>query len=113
MEPVGVEAPYREAWIGVYRQFSVGTSLRYVLVASLLGSAVPSGQRVPLHWAALASGLASLAAQILISCPRCHARWPWGSDDDGHRKPCKQCGLRWGQEEDDQQPLEPMDPNEF
>ena len=113
MEPAGLVAPYRAAWVGVYREFSFATSLRYVLGASVLGSAFPSGQRAPLHFVALASGVASLAAQLLIRCPRCHARWPWGSDDDGQRKPCKQCQLRWGQEEDDPPPLEPMDPNAF
>jgi hypothetical protein len=113
MEPVAVQAPYRAAWIRVFRQFSFATGLRYAVVAALVASAFGFVPRAPLRFAALAMAAVSLITQIMIRCPRCHARWPLSSDDDGRRKPCKQCGLRWGQEEEDPPALEPMDPNAF
>lgn len=113
MEPVAVEAPYRAAWVGIHRQFATATALRYGVVAALLASLLGVVPRAPLRFVALAIAAVSLLAQIMIRCPRCRALWPLRSDDDGRRKPCKQCRLRWGQEEEDPPALEPMDPNAF
>ena len=113
MEPVGVEAPYRAAWVGIVRQFAIARTLRYLVLAGLFASFFGFVPRALLHFGVPASLLVSLGAQILVRCPRCHALWPFGSDDDGQRKPCKQCRLRWGQEEEDGHALEPMDPNAF
>lgn len=113
MEPVGVEAPYRAAWVRVFRQFSLAGVLRIPVFVALFASFwdwLPYGSLRPVIWGGL---LLSMAARILIFCPRCKARWPIGTDDDGRRKPCAKCGLRWGQEEEDPPPLEPMDPNAF
>jgi|GEM_PF-2746342 len=113
MEPVGLDAPYRAAWVGIFRQFTIATTLRYVVAAALLASFFGFLPPAPLRFAALVTAVISLAAQALIRCPRCRAFWPLSSDDDGQRRPCKRCRLRWGQEEDDPPPLEPMDPNAF
>lgn len=113
MEPVAVEAPYRAAWIGIVRQLTIATALRFAVAAALLASFFGLVPHAPLRFAALAMAAVSLIAQIMIRCPRCRARWPLGSDDDGQRKPCKQCRLRWGQEEEDGHGHEPMDPNAF
>jgi hypothetical protein len=113
MEPVGLETPYRAAWVSIHRQFAIANALRYGVVVAVLASLLGLVPRAPLHFAALTIAAVSLLAQIMIRCPRCRARWPLGSDDDGQRKPCKQCGLRWGQEEEDPPALEPMDPNAF
>jgi hypothetical protein len=113
MEPVAVEAPYRAAWVSVFRQFAIATALRYVVVAALVASFFGFVASAPLRFAALAIATVSLLTQIMIRCPRCRARWPLASDDDGQRKPCEQCRLRWGQEEEDPPALEPMDPSSF
>jgi hypothetical protein len=113
MEPVTVQAPYRAAWVRVFRQFSFARLVHIPVVVALLASfwdRFPYASLRPVLWGGL---LLSMAARILIFCPRCKALWPISTDDDGRRKPCKRCGLRWGQEEEDPSALEPMDPNAF
>lgn len=91
---------YRPAWIAILRRQSFAKALRYIVVAALVLSALDLVPRPPLQLLALVLAVVSVGTQVLIRCPRCHAAWPLGSDDDGQRKPCARCGLRWGQEDD-------------
>ena len=91
---------YRAAWIAVFRQQAIAKALRYAVLAAVLLSLVGLVPRPPAQFLALGLALVSLAAHMVIRCPRCRAWWPLGSDDDGQRKPCAQCGLRWGQEDE-------------
>ena len=91
---------YRPAWIAIYRRQSVAKALRYAALGVLVISWLGLVPKPPTRLTALVLALASLAAHIVIRCPRCGAWWRLGSDDDGQRKPCKRCGLRWGQEDE-------------
>jgi len=91
---------YRAAWIAVFRQQAIAKALRYAVLAAVLSSLLGLVPRLPTQFLALTLALVSLAAQLMIRCPRCRAWWPLGSDDAGQRKPCAQCGLRWGQEDE-------------
>lgn len=91
---------YRAAWIAILRQQSFAKALRYAAVAAFSLSLFGLIPRPPTQLLALGIVLVSLAAQVVIRCPRCRAWWPLGSDDDGQRKPCARCGLRWGQEDE-------------
>ena len=113
MEPAGLQAPYRAAWLRIFRQFSVAGALRYPVLAAAVASLMGWLPHPSVRLFIVGGLLAAMAARILISCPRCHARWPMGTDDGGQRRPCARCGLRWGQEEEDEPALEPMDPSSF
>lgn len=91
---------YRPAWIAIFRRQSVAKALRYAVLAALLLSLLGLAPRPPMQLLALGLALISLATHLAIRCPRCRAWWPLGSDDDGQRKPCSKCGLRWGQEDE-------------
>jgi len=91
---------YRPSWIAIFRQKSIATAFRYAVFAAIALSLLGVVPRPPTQFLALALALISLAAHIVIRCPRCRAWWPLGSEDDGQRKPCAQCGLRWGQEDE-------------
>jgi hypothetical protein len=91
---------YRPAWIAVFRQQAIAKALRYAVLAAVLFSLLGLVPRPPMQFLALTLALVSLAAHVVIRCPRCRAWWPLGSDDDGQRKPCARCGLRWGQEDE-------------
>jgi hypothetical protein len=99
VQPEEFDAPYRLGWVGIVRQLSIATALRYAVPAALLVSLVAPLARAPLRGLAVLLGGAALGAQILIRCPRCRALWPSSSDSDGQRKPCARCKLRWGQED--------------
>lgn len=99
MEPVDFEEPYRAAWVRIVRQLTIANVLQYAVVAAFLVSFAVPVIKGPLRSISIAVILVSLAARIVIRCPRCRALWPSGSDAEGQRKPCSRCALRWGQED--------------
>lgn len=91
---------YRSAWIAILRRQTLARALRYAAFAAILASLFGLGPRLSTRLLGFTCALVSLAAHIVIQCPRCRAWWPLGSDDDGQRNPCRTCGLRWGQEDE-------------
>lgn len=100
MEATDVYTRYRAAWIAVFRRQAVAKALRLAVLVAVLLSLLHLVPRPLLGALTLALAFISLATQLLIRCPRCRAWWPLGSNDDGQRKPCARCGLRWGQEDE-------------
>jgi len=99
VEPVDFEEPYRAAWVRIVRQLTIANVLQYAVVAAFLVSFAVPVIKGPLRSISIVVILVSLAARIVIRCPRCRALWPSGSDAEGQRKPCSRCALRWGQED--------------
>jgi len=89
----------RRAWVRIVRQLQFATALSFAVAAAAMMSLFGGLSWSPLRWVTIVTLLLSLAARILIRCPRCRALWPSGSDADGLRKRCSRCGLRWGQED--------------
>ncbi|MES1182781.1 MAG: hypothetical protein ABUL60_03145 [Myxococcales bacterium] len=100
MEATDDYTRYRAAWIAIFRRQAVAKALRLAVLVAVVLSLLHLVPRAALGLLALGLALISLATQLLIRCPRCRAWWPLGSDDDGQRNPCAQCGLRWGQEDE-------------
>ncbi len=95
-----VYTKYRASWVAILRRQSLAKALRYAVFGALALSLWGFVPRPPMNVLVLALALVSVATQIAIRCPRCRAWWPLGTDDDGRRKPCKRCHLRWGQEDE-------------
>jgi hypothetical protein len=95
-----VHTKYRAAWVAILRWQSIARALRYAAFGTFALSLLDLVPRPPVSFLALVLTLVSVATQIAIRCPRCRAWWPLGTDDDGRRKPCKRCQLRWGQEDE-------------
>lgn len=91
---------YRPAWVAIFRQQSIAKALHFAFFGALGLSLLGLVPRPPARGVALFLLLVSIAAHVVIRCPRCRAWWRLGTDDDGQRKPCARCGLRWGQEDE-------------